>query len=365
MQSRFWRYALIWGLILATVWLGDRFIRDTILTVDTPRPIAARGALSDWEQQNIELFRQTAPSVVYIFTETSQRAPGGRTQIAAGAGSGFVWDQAGHVVTNNHVIDGAQRVAVRLDSGEAIPATVIGTAPNYDLAVLRLSESRNSFQPIPIGTSADLKVGQAVYAIGNPFGLERTLTFGVISALNRTLPTAGGRELAGVIQTDAAINPGNSGGPLLDSAGRLIGVNTAILSESGAFAGIGFSVPVDVVNKVVPELIGRGRVPTPGIGVQVLSETDAAPFGIAGVVIAAVLPNLPAARAGLRGLDRMGGRLGDVIVAVEGKPVKTVTELAAALEQVGIGNTATLTIWRNGQTREVKVTVADMGQSNR
>ena len=172
-------------LKIATVWLGDRFIRDTVLTVDTPRPIAARGALSDWEQQNIELFRQTAPSVVYIFTETSQRAPGGRTQIAAGAGSGFVWDQAGHVVTNNHVIDGAQRVAVRLDSGEAIPATVIGTAPNYDLAVLRLSESRNAFQPIPIGTSADLKVGQAVYAIGNPFGLERTLTFGVISALNR------------------------------------------------------------------------------------------------------------------------------------------------------------------------------------
>jgi 2-alkenal reductase len=360
-NARFWRYALIWGLILATVWLGDRFIRDAFLTADEPRPVAARGALSDWEQQNIALFRQTAPSVVYIFTESAQRAPGGRTQIAAGAGSGFIWDQAGHIVTNNHVVEGAQRVAVRLDSGEAIPASVLGTAPNYDLAVLRLSESRAAFQPIPIGTSADLKVGQAVYAIGNPFGLERTLTTGVISALNRTLPTARGREVAGVIQTDAAINPGNSGGPLLDSAGRLIGVNTAILSESGAFAGIGFSVPVDVVNKVVPQLIARGRVPTPGIGVQVLSEADAAPFGLPGVVIAGVIPNLPAARAGLRGFDRNGGRLGDVILAVEGKPVKTVAELAAALEKVGIGKTATLTVWRDGKTREVEVMVADMG----
>ena len=360
-NTRFWRYALIWSLVLATVWLGDRFVRDTFLTVDEPRPVAARGALSEWEQQNVEVFGRIAPSVVYIFTETAQRAPGGRTQIAAGAGSGFIWDKAGHIVTNNHVVEGAQRVAVRLDSGEAIPARVVGTAPSYDLAVLQLSESRTAFPPIPIGASGDLKVGQAVYAIGNPFGLERTLTTGVISALNRTLPTARGREVAGVIQTDAAINPGNSGGPLLDSAGRLIGVNTAILSESGASAGIGLSVPVDVVNKVVPELIKRGRVPSPGIGVQVLSETEAAPFGVPGVVIAGVIPNMPAARAGLRGIERNAGRLGDVIVAVEGKPVKTVAELAAALEQVGIGNTATVTIWRDGQTRDVKIPVADMG----
>lgn len=360
-NNRFWRYALIWSLILATIWIGDRFIRDTFLTADEPRTIAARGALSDFEQQNIDVFQRISPSVVYIFTETAQRVPGGRTQIANGAGSGFIWDKAGHVVTNNHVVEGAQRVAVRLDSGEAIPATIVGTAPNFDLAVLQLTESRAAFPPIPIGTSADLKVGQAVYAIGNPFGLERTLTTGVISALNRTLPTARGREVPGVIQTDAAINPGNSGGPLLDSAGRLIGVNTAILSESGGSAGIGLSVPVDIVNKVVPELIKRGRVPTPGIGVQVLSETDAAPFGIPGVVIAGVMPNLPAARAGLRGLDRNAGRLGDVIVAVDGKPVKTVAELAAALEKAGIGNTATVTIWRDGQTRDVKIPVADMG----
>jgi 2-alkenal reductase len=359
-NARFWRYALIWMLILATVWIGDRFIRSAFLTVDEPRPVAARGALSDWEKQNIEIFRQTAPSVAYIFTESARPGVAGQVQIAAGAGSGFLWDKAGHVVTNNHVIEGAQRVAVRIDSGDPIEATVIGRAPNYDLAVLRLSEARTSFQPIPIGTSNDLQVGQAVYAIGNPFGLTRTLTTGVVSAVNRTLPTASGREVAGVIQTDAPINPGNSGGPLLDSAGRLIGVNTAILSESGASAGIGFAVPVDVVNKIVPELIKRGRVPTPAIGVKVLNEEAAAPIGVPGVIIAGVVPNSPAARAGLRGMDRAIGRPGDIIVAVGGKPVKSVAELAAALEEIGIGNTATLTVWRDGQTREVKVTIADM-----
>lgn len=167
------------------------------------------------------------------------------------------------MVTNHHVVEGATRVAVRLDSGEAVPARVIGFAPNSDLAVLRLSENRAALRPIPIGTSDDLKVGQSVYAIGNPFGLTRSLSTGVISALERRLPAGSGREIAGVIQTDAAINPGNSGGPLLDSAGRLIGVNTAILSGSGSFAGIGFAVPADTVNRIVPKLIRDGRVPTP------------------------------------------------------------------------------------------------------
>jgi 2-alkenal reductase len=243
-------YILIWILILATVYIGDRFIRDAFLTADAPRAVTARGSLAEMERTNITLFEQSAPSVVYIFTRNGNK---GR-----GAGSGFVWDSAGHVVTNHHVVKGSREVLVQMDDGEAVRATVIGAAPDYDLAVVRLQDLRAVLRPIPIGISRNLKVGQSVFAIGNPFGLTRSLTTGIISALDRRLPTANNRKVAGVIQTDAAINPGNSGGPLLDSAGRLIGVNTAILSSSGSSAGVGFAVPVDIVNAIVPRLIARG-----------------------------------------------------------------------------------------------------------
>jgi len=217
--------------------------------------------------------------------------------------------------------------------------------------------------PIAIGTSGDLKVGQFVYAIGNPFGLDQTLTTGVISALQRRLPTGEGRELAGVIQTDAAINPGNSGGPLLDSAGRLIGVNTAIFSPSGASAGIGFAIPVDVVNRVVPELIRNGRMPNPGIGIIAAPESATARLGMDGVVVVRTLRGSPAAQAGIRGIDPNTGEIGDIIVGVNGKPVRRLSDLTAELERAGVGKPVELTINRAGRSATVSVTIADVGRT--
>jgi 2-alkenal reductase len=259
----------------------------------------------------------------------------------AGTGSGFIWDQAGHVVTNNHVVAIADELGVLLGGEQALSARLVGAAPWADLAVIKLTTPPDNLRPIPLGRSSDLVVGQSVYAIGNPFGLSRSLTTGVISALDRRLPTALGREVAGVIQTDAAVNPGNSGGPLIDSSGRLIGVNTAILAPTGSFTGVGFAIPVDTVNRIVPELIRNGRARLPGIGIVPLSEEIASQYGLRGVVVQAVRPNSTAAQAGLQGIDQ--GRLGDVIVAAGGKPVGTVADLSLALERVGIGNRAQLT----------------------
>src|SRR3954470_3050059 len=351
MKDRFARYALIWVLLLATIWLGDRFVRSSLLTADQPRTVTARGDLAEAERHRIALFENAAPSVVYLFTE----GPGRVGERRAGAGSGFVWDAAGHVVTNHHVIDGATRVRVRLDSGAAIDAKVVGSAPDQDLAVVKLAETREVLHAIPVGRSIDLKVGQSVFAIGNPFGLNRSLTAGIISALDRRLPTASNREIAGVIQVDAAINPGNSGGPLLDSAGRLIGVTTAILSETGSFAGVGFAVPVDVVNRIVPGLIRDGRVPRPGIGILVAPEELAARLGIAGLVVAGVQPDSPAATAGLIGVDRRSGTLGDVITHVAGRTVHTIADFALELDRVGVGKRAELTVLREGKSRSVAV----------
>lgn len=358
MKKSYGRYLWIWALVLATLWVGHQLVRDFVFTASTPRAVTPRGSLAEFEKHNIEVFQKLAPSVVYIFT----RSGGGMfgQPATGGAGSGFIWDRAGHVVTNNHVVEGASEVAVRMDSGDAIGASVVGTAPDYDLAVLRLRQSPPGLQPIPIGTSADLQVGQEVLAIGNPFGLTRTLTTGIVSALDRHLPTETGREIAGVIQTDAAINPGNSGGPLLDSAGRLIGVNTAIISGTGSSAGIGFAVPVDVVNRIVPQIIANGKAARPGIGISAAPEEVAARIGVEGIVIVNVLPDGSAAKAGLRGIDRATGQIGDVITQVDGKPVRTIAELAAALDRIGIGNPAKLTVKRGDRSMTVTVTVMDI-----
>ncbi len=353
MNRRWGLFAVIWLLILATIYIGDRFVRDVFLTDDAPRAVTPRGDLAAFEKSTVTLFEEASPSVVYIFTQNS----GSR---GSGAGSGLVWDRAGHVVTNFHVVQGADAVRVRLDDGEAVQAAVIGTAPDYDLAVVRLRETRGRIRPIPIGTSGDLKVGQSVFAIGNPFGLSRTLTTGVISALNRRLPTANDREVRGVIQTDAAINPGNSGGPLLDSAGRLIGVNTAILSDTGASSGIGFAVPVDIVNRIVPRLVRDGAVPRPGIGIVVMREDSAARLGVAGLVVSRVLPGSEAEKAGLRAADLERQLLGDVIVRVNGVAVRSVSEFAAELAQAGIGAQVELTVVNRGRQRSVWVTVMDI-----
>ena len=230
-----------------------------------------------------------------------------------------------------------------------------------DLAVIRIRDGGVLPAPIAVGTSADLKVGQFAYAIGNPFGLDQSLTMGVISALKRRLPTSGGREIADAIQTDAAINPGNSGGPLLDSSGRLIGVNTAIFSPSGSNAGIGFAIPVDVVNRIVPELIRNGGVKTPGIGIVSTPEAITTRLGIDGVAVVRTAPDSPAQRAGLQGVDSRTGALGDIIVAADGKPVHHLSDLTDQLEQVGVGHKIRLTVRRNGQDRTVDVDVVDIG----
>lgn len=324
------------------------------------RDITPRGSLADFEKTTISIFNAAAPSVVYIFTENAVTGFFGSRDLRQGAGSGFLWDRNGHVVTNYHVIQGAQRIQVRLDSGEAIEATFVGGSADYDLAVVRLRRTLPDIQPIPVGASSDLQVGQTVLAIGNPFGLSRTLTTGVISALDRKLPTATGREVVGVIQTDAAINPGNSGGPLIDSSGRLIGVNTAIISGSGSSAGIGFSVPVDVVNKVVPYLIAKGKYPRPGIGIVVLDEESAAGLGVVGVVIERVMTGSEAERAGLMGIDFRRRVLGDVIVAVEGKPVTSLVEFTSILQNFEIDGAINLQVRRKDRLREVTVTIMDI-----
>ena len=324
-----------------------------------PRTVTPRGALPESERAVVELFQNAAPSVAYITTEVLQQA-GWFVTASQGAGSGFVWDSTGHVVTNNHVVEGARKVFVQLDAGDPIPATVVGRAPEYDLAVVRLSRPPKDLRPIPMGASGDLKVGQSVFAIGNPFGLQRTLTRGIVSALDRELPTAGYREIAGVVQTDAAINPGNSGGPLLDSAGRLVGVNSAIRSASGSSAGVGFAIPVDLVNRIVPSLISRGRAPIPGIGIVPYPPDVVARAGIRGVVIETVRPGSSAARAGLRPANPRSRDVGDVIVAVNGRLTETPSQFANELDRAGIGRDAQLTVVRNGKEHKVAVRVVDL-----
>ncbi len=358
------RLVLLVIVVVLGVMIAQPYFRPLFYSATTPRAVEPRGSLADWEKTTIEIFNRTSPSVVHVAGRAGMSGFSfSDEEQGAQAGTGFIWDDAGHVVTNAHVVQGARRIAVRLANGEVARADIRGLAPNYDLAVLRLSGLRSLPPPIPIGTSADLQVGQAAFAIGNPFGLDQSLTTGVISALKRRLPTVGGREISNVIQTDAAINPGNSGGPLLDSAGRLIGVNTAIFSPSGSNAGIGFAVPVDTVNRVVPDLIRNGRVPTPGLGIVSAAEPVAARLGVEGIIIVRTVPGSPAERAGLQGVDMATGTLGDVIVGANGAPVRRLADLTDMLQQIGVGRPVELTIARGNDTFAVSVTVADIGRA--
>jgi S1-C subfamily serine protease len=355
-RDRYWRTIAALALLLCAVLLGDRYLRGYFLSATVPRETAPRTDFAGEEARTTTLFTKTSPSVVAVY---ARKASDARASGGVGTGSGFVWDKAGHIVTNNHVVAQAAEIGVVLGGEQPLPARLVGTAPWVDLAVLRLTDPPDDLQPIPIGTSSDLAVGQYVYAIGNPFGLSRSLTTGVISALDRRLPTAPGREAAGVIQTDAAVNPGNSGGPLVDSSGRLIGVNTAILAPTGSFTGVSFAIPVDTANRIVPEIIRDGHARLPGIGFVPLPEEVAQQNGIRGIVVQAVPAGGAAAQAGLVGIDE-AGRLGDVIVAAEGKPVATVADLATVLERVGIGNKVRLTLVRGSARREVSATVQDI-----
>jgi S1-C subfamily serine protease len=300
-----------------------------------PRLVQPRGDLAADEQSTIELFKQASPSVVHV-TSLAERVDGltlDSLQIPEGTGSGFVWDDAGHIVTNFHVISSGNAAIVTLADNTSLAAQLVGIEPDKDIAVLRVDAPAGKLRPIPLGTSADLQVGQKVFAIGNPFGLDQTLTTGIISGLGREIPSDrnGRRTIDGVIQTDAAVNPGNSGGPLLDSAGRLIGANTAIVSPSGAYAGVGFAVPVDTINEIVPLLIQYGRIERAGLGVSLLTDEQAIRLGVtSGAVVFKVKETGAAAAAGIRPMfrDRNGALRFEVILSIDGHEIRRRDDVA-------------------------------------
>lgn len=352
-------FALSAGLVLVArqSWVGSASLNDPRAA---PRAVAPRGELSQGEKATIALFRQASPSVVHITTISVQRDlfTLNLYQIPEGTGSGFIWDSSGNIITNFHVIQNADAAQVTLSDQSTWKARRVGVAPDKDLAVLRIDAPANRLQPIVVGTSKDLQVGQSVFAIGNPFGLDQSLTTGVVSALGREIESVTRRPIQGVIQTDAAINPGNSGGPLLDSVGRLIGVNTAIYSPSGASAGIGFAIPVDTVNRIVPELIRSGRVTRPGIGIQIAEDQIAERLGVTGVLVVDVIPGSTAAKAGIRPTRREGsGRvhLGDIITAIDGKKVESPNDLFLLLERYKVGDVVTISLLRDGKPVETRV----------
>ena len=369
LRSRRGRW-IVWAVFLlgaALAWLfTERYFGGVHDPDAVPRLVSPRGDLAAEEKSNIELFRVASPSVVYITRLAMRRGMFSLNlfEIPQGTGTGFVWSDQGHVITNFHVIQRASTLRVTLADNSEWEARVVGVAPDQDLAVLFINAPRSRLKPISIGRSANLQVGQRVFAIGNPFGLDQTLTTGIISALGREIDSVSGRKISGVIQTDAAINPGNSGGPLLDSAARLIGVNTAIFSPSGSSAGIGFAVPVDTVNRVVPQLIRHGRVTRPGLGVHVADRRTARRFGARGVLIIRVQKGSAAEAAGLRGTRRgEGGRLllGDVIVGVGGKPVASLDELSDALDEHKVGEVVEVRFMRDGNRMSVSVKLQALG----
>ena len=359
-----WTY--VWGtaalstlvfLIAKQTWVGSASLNDPRAA---SRSVVPRGELWSDEKSTITLFRQASPSVVNITAIGVQRDlfTLNLYQIPQGTGSGFIWDRNGNIITNFHVIQEADAAQVTLGDQSTWKARVVGVAPDKDLAVLRIDAPADRLRPIPVGTSKDLQVGQYVFAIGNPFGLDQTLTTGVISALGREIESVTRRPIQGVIQTDAAINPGNSGGPLLDSAGRLIGVNAAIYSPSGTSAGIGFAIPVDTVNRIVPELIRYGKVTRPGIGVQIAEEQLAERLGVTGVLVVDVVPGSAAAKAGIRPTRReSSGRvqLGDVIVAIDGTKVESPNDLFLLLERYKVGDVVNVSLLRDGKIVQTKV----------
>ena len=330
-----------------------------------PRAVTPRGPLSADERNTIDVFEAVSPSVVYITTVQHVRDFFSRNvmRVPQGTGSGFVWDEQGHIVTNFHVIQGAQEALVTLGDQRSFQAQLVGQSPEHDLAVLKIDVPKDLPKPIPLGTSSELRVGQAVLAIGNPFGLDHTLTTGIVSALNRTVDNEQGGTIENVIQTDAAINPGNSGGPLIDSAGRLVGINTMIYSPSGAYAGIGFAVPVDTINRVVPQLIGFGSYVRPSLGISANDDVSRQLLNddTKGVLVLAVSPGSPAAQAGLRATEVTRGRvsIGDVIEAVDGKPVKDFAALVSVLDAHAFGDRITLTVLRANARLQVPVTLND------
>ncbi len=329
-----------------------------------------RGDLTTEEESTIALFQRVSPAVVFITTVSTVRSfwSADAMEVPQGTGTGFIWDDGQHVVTNFHVVQAAisrgGQVRVTFDGeSQDIPAKIIGAAPEHDLAVLELARKpERARSPIALGTSSDLLVGQRVYAIGNPFGLDQTLTTGIISGLGREIRSPSDHRIRDVIQTDAAINPGNSGGPLLDSAGRLIGINTAIVSPSGAYAGVGFAVPVDVARRAVPQLIAHGRVRRPLLGISMISDQMMSANRLLGVGIEGVEQGGPAARAGLRApveLDN-GSLLPDIILAVDGRQVRRQRDLVDHLDGRKEGDKVKLRVRRGSEEFDVVVPLAEI-----
>jgi S1-C subfamily serine protease len=364
-----WVAAVLWGLVLGlagfVVWLfwgGKAAGGGTDEGV--PPAVVALGNLQQEQELTEGIYRKAAPSVVHVtlLGAARNRLTLNLERIPRGTGSGFVWDDQGHIVTNNHVVEGGTfGVSVTLADHSTWPARVTGTYPDKDLAVLQISAPKEKLRPLAVGTSADLQVGQNTYAIGNPFGLDQSLTTGIISALGREIESETKKRIKGVIQTDAPINPGNSGGPLLDSAGRLIGVNSAILSPSGTWAGVGFAIPVDEVNRVVTDIIRHPQPQKPALGVTVAQPEMQQQLGVrGGVLIWDVLPGGAAAKAGLRPTRRTEDgdvEVGDVLIAVGDAPVRSVEDVHRALARRSVGDRVPVTVLRDGQRQTIDVTL--------
>lgn len=328
-------------------------------------PAADKDELMALEKRTIDIYREVSPSVVSVANRAIIRDLYNFRvyEVPQGAGSGFVWDKKGHIISNFHVVYEASSILVTLRDGAAYEAKVIGLDPDHDIAVLKIEAPEAVLVPIKPGNSAGLRVGQSVFAIGNPFGLDTSLSSGVVSALGRSIMSLTGRQIYDVIQTDAAINPGNSGGPLLDSAGRLIGINTVIVSPSGAYAGIGFAVPADTVNRIVPQLIAKGKVSRAGLGIEILPDHIAAGAGIEGVAILRVMPGSAAARSGLQGsrLSSAGAvQIGDVIVSLDGTAVRNSDDFLKALDVHQAGDTVKLVYIRDKKKQTTDIVLQNI-----
>lgn len=354
----------VFVLITLGLWLlFDPFTRISRENAE-PRAVTARGDLAADEKNTIEIFRNTSDSVVYITSKAVRRNlfSLNAVEIPQGTGSGIIWDNSGRIVTNYHVISDASTIEVTMADQSKYKATLLGAAPDKDLAVLQIRAPQSVLNPIAIGESESLLVGQKVFAIGNPFGLDQTITSGIISALGREIKAITGRVIRGVIQTDAAINPGNSGGPLLDSAGRLIGINTAIYSPSGAYAGIGFAVPVIEVNTVIPQLIADGRLIKPGLGVSVADSRISKRLGIEGMIILEVYEGGGAHQAGLRPTRQYGGEIvvGDIIRRIDGSKIQTFDDIQKVMEKHGVGDTVKVLVERDEVEKEIEVVLGSI-----
>jgi S1-C subfamily serine protease len=353
---------LLLAVAAALVFTVVKLRRQQPEIVYESRPVTMpAGDLGADEKSTIAVFKMVSPSVVHITNIAQMRnvITASVDDVPQGTGSGFIWDEAGHIVTNYHVIEGATSTEVTLADGTTYEGKIVGTARDKDVAVIKIDAPPSKLAKIMIGTSGDLQVGQKVLAIGNPFGLDQTLTTGVISGLGREITSKSQRKIYDVIQTDAPINPGNSGGPLLDWQGRLIGINTAIYSPSGASAGIGFAVPVDTVNLVVPQILNLKGEVRPVLGVNILSDGEMRQIGVIGVGIRNITRGGPADRAGLTGLQQgaQGLELGDVITKIDGNPVTKTSDLFRVLDRRRIGDTVELEVVRGGNRRSVKLTL--------